>query len=135
MRRTMTVPYAVTIGAAGVLVGTFMPWWRSGTRGRTSYQLLGLIDRLEFAPDGPGATAVRWWPIVPLLLVVAVIAAWSERWFIASVAAAVASIYALVFAIVIRAAPGRALAGTVVTIVGAIVLLVAAISAAWRAAT
>jgi hypothetical protein len=135
MRRTKIVPYGMTIGAAAVLLGTFMPWLRSGTRGRTSYQLLGLVDRLEFAPDGPAAAAVRWWPIVPLLLVVAVIAAWWDRWYIASVAAAVAGCYALVFALVIRAAPGRALAGTLVTIVGAVVLLAAAASSAWRAAS
>ena len=95
MRRTTTAPYGVTIGAAAVLVGTFLPWWRSGTRARTSYQLLGLVDRLEFAPDGPAATAVRWWPIVPFLLVGAVIAAWWDRWFIASVTAAVGGCYAL----------------------------------------
>ena len=94
MRRTTTAQYGVTIGAAAVLVGTFMPWWRSGTRGRTSYQLLGLVDRLEFAPDGPAATAVRWWPIVPFLLVGAVIAAWWDRWFIASVTAALGGGYA-----------------------------------------
>jgi hypothetical protein len=135
MRHTTTVPYGVTIGAAAVLVGTFMPWWRSGTRGRTSYQLLGLVDRLEFAPDGPAAAAVRWWPIVPFLLVVAVVAAWWDRWFVAAVTSALGGCYALVFALVIRAAPGRALAGTLVTIVGAVVLLAAAASAAWRAAS
>ncbi|MGD9703099.1 MAG: hypothetical protein AB7Q42_15625 [Acidimicrobiia bacterium] len=135
MRRTIAVPSGLTIGAAAVLLGTFLPWWRSGTRDRTSYQLLGLIDRLEFAPDGPAATAVRWWPTVPILLVVAVLAVWWQRWLVASLVASIGAVYALTFAIVIRAAPGRALVGTVVTIVGAVVLLVAALSTAWRAAS
>jgi len=135
MNRAVAVPVAVTVGAAAVLLGTFLPWWRSGTRGRSSYQLVELLDRLGFAPDGPAATAVRWWPVVPLLLVVAVLAAWWQRWAMAALVAAAAAVYAFSFALAIRTAPGTALAGTVVTIAGSIVLLGAALSSAWRAVT
>ena len=135
MKRTVAVPTAVTVGAAVVLVGTFLPWWRSGTRGRSSYQLFELLERLGFAPDGPAATAVRWWPVVPLLLVVAVLAAWWERWAMAALVATAAAVYAFSFALAIRTAPGTALIGTGVTIAGSIVLLVAAVSSAWRAVT
>ena len=133
MRRAVTVPLAVTAGAVLVLLGTFLPWWRSGTKGRSSYQLLELLDRLGFAPDGPAATAVRWWPVVPLLLVVAIVAVWWERWAMAALVATGAALYALIFAIAIRTAPGTAMIGTMVTIIGSVVLLVGAVSSAWRA--
>ena len=35
-----------------------------------------LVERLGFATDGVAATALRWWPLVPLLAVGAVVAVW-----------------------------------------------------------
>lgn len=67
----------VSGGAAVALVGTFMPWLRSGARNRSSYSIFGLVERLGFAPEGPVAWSLRWWPVVPMLLVLTVIAAWT----------------------------------------------------------
>lgn len=123
MRRHHAPPLALSVGAAVVLVGTFLPWWRSGSSRRSSYALLDLLDRLDLAADGPAANAMRLWPIVPLLVVGAVVATWWGWRRLGVACASVAAVYATVVALVVRAAPGQALVGTVVTIAGSLVLL------------
>lgn len=81
-----------TIAAVVVVVGTFAPWLRSGSTSRSSYDLLGLMSRLDIAPDGFVSTLVRWWPVVPLLATSAVVSAW-WRWTSVAVAAAVVSVF------------------------------------------
>ena len=68
----------VVMAAGGVvmIVGSLVPWVRTGGARRNSYDLLSLVDRLGFAPDGPAEAALRWWPLMPLLVAVAVVAAW-----------------------------------------------------------
>ncbi|MCU1360515.1 MAG: hypothetical protein JWN99_1804 [Ilumatobacteraceae bacterium] len=84
-------PLAVFTAAAAVtMVGTFLPWLRSGSTSRSSYDLLGVLARLDVAPHGAVSTLVHWWPVVPLLITSAVVAAW-WRWNWAAVAAAVVS--------------------------------------------
>ena len=69
----------VMLGSTVALAGTFMPWLTSGTVGRSSYELVDLIDRLGFTPGGPMDVALTLWPIVPLVLVFAVTAtAWQR---------------------------------------------------------
>jgi len=77
-----------------VVFATFLPWLRSGTTTRSSYELLGLLTRLDFAPDGPVSVLVRWWPLVPLVVTLAVVLAWWRRWVASLVAAVVAVLYA-----------------------------------------
>ncbi len=69
-------PGLMSLGAATAIVASFRPWVRSGTTGRSSYDLLGLVHRLGFAPEGPVRWAVRAWPLMPLLATVAVVAVW-----------------------------------------------------------
>ncbi|CAN5678822.1 hypothetical protein BH18ACT2_BH18ACT2_19490 [soil metagenome] len=123
-------------GGIVVIVGTLLPWLRSGGRRRHSYDLLELVERIGFAPDGPAATALAWWPLVPLLVVSAVVAAW---WGFARVGGgigAVAAFYAGGTAVaVMRARTASSsgivevLAGTVVTTVGTVILLVGSVAA------
>ena len=82
-----------TCAAAVTLLGTFVPWLRSGGTSRSSYDLLGVLVRLELAPDGKVATMVRWWPVVPLLLTVAVVAAWWRQTWIAVTTAVLSVLY------------------------------------------
>ena len=63
----------VTVGGVLVVIAMFGPWVRSGSNERNSFELVDLIDRLGFTPNGPIETAIRWWPLVPLLVVVAVV--------------------------------------------------------------
>lgn len=85
---------AFTCAAIATLIGTFLPWLRSGSRTRTSYDLLGVLSRLEFAPGGVVSTLVHWWPVVPLLITAAVVAGWWRWTWPAVVAAAISALYA-----------------------------------------
>lgn len=70
---------AVVVMAAGALVtvaGSLLPWVRTGSARRNSYDVFALVDRLGFSPDGAAAQGLRWWPLVPLLTAVAVVVAW-----------------------------------------------------------
>jgi hypothetical protein len=69
-------PAVVTSGAAITLVGTFLPWLRSGAVDRSSYEIFDLVERLGFSPNGVIAWTLRLWPLVPLLLVSAAISPW-----------------------------------------------------------
>jgi hypothetical protein len=71
-------PAVVTmaVGAVVLIAGSLLPWVRTGGVRRNSYDLLSLVERLGFAPDGPIEPALRWWPMMPLLATVAVVGAW-----------------------------------------------------------
>jgi hypothetical protein len=83
-----------TLVAALTLVATFVPWLRSGTATRSSYDMLGLLTRLELANGGLVRTMVRWWPVVPLLITSSVVAAWWQRARVALAAAIGSGLYA-----------------------------------------
>ena len=70
---------ALSTAALITLVGVFAPWLKSGSSRRSSFELFDLVERLGFAPNGPFAWAVRIWPLVPLLLVAASVAACAHR--------------------------------------------------------
>jgi hypothetical protein len=116
----------MTAGAVLTMIGTFMPWVRSGQTSRSSYGLLGLVDRLEFAPGGPAATAVKWWPLVPTLLTVTVIAVWWPRKGVASACGLIAGLYVLGIALALGKAPLPLLVGRTASLGGAIILIGAA---------
>jgi hypothetical protein len=122
---------AMTVAGGVLLLGTFLPWIRSGRRERNSYELLGLVERLGFAPEGWVERFVRWWPIVPLLVVAAIVCAWWNRHIASVVLAAVAVVYAGVVAWELADRRGPALVGITVTFVGCALLLAAT---AWHAA-
>lgn len=114
-----------------MLAGSFLPWLASGTADRSSYELLGVIDRLGFSPDGVVGWAVRLWPLLPLLLVVTVVshhvhvdAGWLGT--VRSTSTALAALYAGSVALAVRLAPDVGLLrpryGSWITLAGAIVL-------------
>ena len=59
----------MAVGAAVVVTGTLLPWVRTGGRRRNSYDVLGARRAPGLPPDGATATALRWWPVVPVLVV------------------------------------------------------------------
>src|SRR5882757_5448458 len=66
--RTMRprLPVLLPIGAAGLVtlvVGTFLPWLRSGEVRRNSYTSFGLLRRLIGFP-GPAEPLLRAWPLL-----------------------------------------------------------------------
>jgi hypothetical protein len=63
----------IAIGGVVMVGAMFGPWVRSGSNRRNSFELVDLIDRLGFTPDGPVAVALRSWPLAPLAVVVTVV--------------------------------------------------------------
>lgn len=122
------VPFGVMLaGAVLAIIGSFLPWVRSGSRSRHSYDVFRVVGNLGFAPDGPAATALRWWPLVPFLAVAAVVAVW---WGWARVGGGVgvaAGLYAGGVGVAVLAAPAGGLvdtgAGPPLTVAGAVILL------------
>jgi len=77
-RTSTTLAYSVgAAGLVGVLLGTFLPWLRSGDVLRNSYTSFGVLNRL-IGFHGVSDLAVRAWPLIGLCcagVVVAVVAA------------------------------------------------------------
>lgn len=121
----------MTLGGVLMLVGTFLPWLRSGTRDRSSYTIFDLVERLGFASGGVVAWSLRLWPLVPLLLVAVVTTAWAVatrhvRWAPSLVLSTIAVVWVGGTAAAVMAAPDIALfrvgVGPTVTLVGAVVV-------------
>jgi hypothetical protein len=129
----------MAVGAVVTIGGSLLPWVRTGGTRRNSYDLLSLVDRLGFAPDGPAEQALRWWPLLPLLAVGAVVAAW---WGWPRAGGSVGVLAAL-YAGAVGVAVGRAGSavvhvepGPAVTVGGAVVFAAGSIGAVvvgWRA--
>ena len=122
----------MAVGAAVVVIGTLLPWVRTGGRRRNSYDLLVLVERLGFTPDGATATALRWWPLLPVLVVAAVVAAWWGWLRVGGATGLVAAGYAgTISVLVVRGGSAlvRMQAGTTVTIIGAVALAAGSIAA------
>ena len=77
-RTSTTLAYSAgAVGLVGVLLGTFLPWLRSGDVLRNSYASFGVLNRL-IGFHGVSDLAVRAWPLIGLCcagVVVAVVAA------------------------------------------------------------
>lgn len=59
------MPVLGGVGLVTIVVGTFLPWLRSGDLSRNSYQTDGAIRRL-LEPDGIAHAALTVWPAVSL---------------------------------------------------------------------
>ena len=122
-----------TAGAAVGAVGTFVPWLRSGTRQRNSYEIFSLVDRLGFSQSSVIGWGLRLWPVLPFLLVLAVTLQWFRRRWITGLVTIVVVVYAGTVSLAVRSAPSSSLItiepGSVVTLIGMIVLAVGALVA------
>ena len=128
------VPFtAMAVGGLVAVLGSFLPWVRTGRRSRNSYDVFRVVGRLGFAPDGPAATAMRWWPLVPLLAAAGVVAVWWGWGRAGGAIGLVAGAYAGVIGVAVARAPEADLVelgtGPTVTAVGAVVLLAGAAGA------
>jgi hypothetical protein len=129
---TMAVGTVVTVG------GSLLPWVATGAKRRNSYDLLSLVERLGFAPDGPVDPALRWWPLMPLLAVLALVAAWWGWPRAGGAVGVIAGLYAGAVGVAVTQAPSGLvdiLPGAPVTVGGALVLAAGSIGAVvvgWR---
>lgn len=112
----------VTSGASVALGGTFASWVQVGRRSRTSYELTAILQRLGLAPDGPASYVLRWWPLVPLIVVGAAVSGWwGKRWWSAALAL-LGALYAGGVGAVVLAAPVAVRIGPRLTVGGAVVM-------------
>ena len=121
----------LTVGAVVACIGTLQPWVASGTRNRNSYDIVELVGRLGFEPDGPVGIGLRAWPLVPLMLVVAATAAWWGYHAIGALVGVVAALYAGGVGAAVARAPDegllRVLDGPRLTAIGGILVLAGSI--------
>lgn len=114
---------AFAIGGVGVcVVGTLLPWLRSGERSRSSYQLAGLVGRVL---DGPAATLARAWLAFPMLAAAAVAALLIHPGRLVLLLGALVAAVAAAFAFLVGRAPLPGLVGLRVTYAGAVCVLAA----------
>lgn len=132
-RRTTVIVGVMAIGAVVAVIGSLLPWLRTGGRTRNSYELFRIAERLGFAPDGPVTFAMRCWPLVPLLAISAVVAAWWGWPRAGGALGIVAATYAGGVAAAIAAAPDAryidVMTGAVGTAIGGLVLLAGSVAA------
>ncbi len=89
--------------------------------------MMGLIDRLEFAPGGPAARAVQSWPLVPTLCVLTMIAAWWPRRRFAGVGGLLIALYVGGVALALGKAPVTVLIGPRLVVPASALLIVASV--------
>ncbi|WP_236808908.1 hypothetical protein [Amycolatopsis albispora] len=73
--RSMATKVLAASAAAGLVlavVGSFLSWFRSGSVNRSSYQVVGLIDRFDLTDNTFVVLALRVWIVVPLLAAAAI---------------------------------------------------------------
>ena len=135
---TALTPLAYLVGAAGlvaVVLGTFLPWLRSGEVQRNSYASFGVLGRLV-GFHGPTEVAIRVWPMLGLCcaaVVVSVVATWHRTaatlailtavWS-AAVGSAVLLRHGYVGVTVVALGPAVTVAGDIAVIAAAIVFLI-----------
>jgi hypothetical protein len=131
VQRILIGRVVATVGAVVAAVGTFLPWLRSGTRRRNSYEIFSLVDRLGFSRSSAVGWGLRLWPIVPLVLVLAVTLQWFPRKWVSGGSAMVAVVYAGGVAAAVESAPATSLIaveyGPWVTLAGLAVLTAGAL--------
>jgi hypothetical protein len=133
VQRNLIGQVVATLGGLVALVGTFLPWLRSGTRDRSSYEIFSLVDRLGISQSSVVGWGVRLWPVVPFLLVLAVTLQWFPRRLIGGTAVLVTVVYAGVVSNEVRSASSNSLitiqTGPLVTLVGVVILAAGALGA------
>ena len=127
MQRILIGRGVATGGALLALIGTFVPWLRSGARLRNSYEIFALVDRLGISESSLVGWGVRLWPVVPFLLVLAVVLLWYAPRVPATAVVVLTVLYAGAVSIAVRRAASSSLlrlaGGPIVTICGLVVLL------------
>jgi hypothetical protein len=131
---------ATSAGAAGgllaVVVGTFLPWLRTGLATRNSFRAAGLINRL-LSPPGIAGALLSAWPLIVLVCAVAIALFALRVRRAASVLAALTAFAAGGVALTTLVIPSRSYAtvvrsGPVLTLAGACLVLVSVvISLGW----
>ena len=111
---------------------SLLPWVTTGSRRRHSYDVFVLVERLGFSSGGIEAAALRWWPLMPLQVIAAVVIAWWGGWPAVGTLGVIGGAYAAAVGITVAtASPGGGIEidqGPVVTAVGGALLVVGSVA-------
>jgi hypothetical protein len=112
------------LGLALVVVGSFLPWFHSGRRARSSYELFDIVTRLDLLPEGMARLTVGAWLGVPLVAAAAGAALLLGRTLVAGVVSVAVGLYTAALASGVRSATGQWEAGTATATIGGLVAAV-----------
>ena len=115
------------LAAVLLVAGTFLPWIRSGTVWRNSYEVWQSADRLGVIEGRPAETLHLVWFLLPLGAAGLLVAVALDRPRLSAGLAGVMGALAVLGAVVALIAPLPTGAGPSVTLLGGIVLLAAAV--------
>jgi hypothetical protein len=115
-------PAVVTVGSGVIVVGSFLPWVRSGEVSRSSYSVVHAAELLDVVHGAP-AQALKVWYLVPIMAAMGLLATvGGARRVVLAVGAGLGVTTALVTGAVL-AAPVRLRIGPWVTLAGLAVLV------------
>jgi len=124
------------------IVAAFAPWVQSGTKSRSSFDLLGFVHLLRISRHTHVRVLIRLWPLMPLSVVAAVVAAWWGWRFAAAGLGLLGGLYAGVlsaavalaihdrYRISVTAAPAWTAVGAGIVILGSLIVLVVRVPSA-----
>ena len=115
-------------GGVIALVGTFLPWLRTGQHQRSSYELSSVATHLHVATGLLEHWTVTVWPVVPLALLAATVLLVIRRTVAARVLGAGVSVYVLAVCFVVSRTSLEMRIGVPVTLGGAALLLLGVVS-------
>jgi hypothetical protein len=119
------------VGVAVVVVGAFAPWVRTGRRRRSSFDLVGVADRLGVVPSGVATVLARGWVLVPLLGAVALAALVIGAHRVAAVASVATGVYTLAMVWFVATSPLGTEAGLTTSMVGGMITVIGGLFLGW----
>jgi hypothetical protein len=119
--------------AAGATAATFAPWGGSGSRSRSSYEILDVADRAGVVPESAGGVVVAWF-LVPLLCGAVLVAVAAGKARLAAALGATLGAFVTTGGVLVARSPLTTEAGAVLGIVigGCTVLMAIAVASDGR---
>jgi hypothetical protein len=125
--RLRAVSCAVLLAGLSIVVAaSFMSWIRTGTRRRSSFELVAVVRRLGVIDNPVVAGAARGWVLIPLLAATALLLTALGRPRLAAVLALCVAGSAIALAQAVNSAPVRAEGGVGAGLVGAMMTIAGA---------
>lgn len=115
---------AAGAGACLVLAGSFLSWFRSGARTRSSYELFAVVGRIGVVPSPVAAVAISLWVTVPVVTATLVAALLLRRMVLAALVACGLGLYALALALTVGSSASSWEAGVITAAIGGLACLI-----------
>jgi hypothetical protein len=118
---------AAAAGLLGIVVGSFLPWYTSGRRARSSYELFDVVDRIGLVPGVVAQVAITVWLAVPVGVAVALACLVLGRARLGAVLGVVLGPYTALLAVTVSSATGSWESGTILATVGGVAATIAGV--------